>query len=186
MKREIRILGIDDASFDKFHDRWTTVIATLFRGGQFMDGVMSCKIRVDGIDSTKKLVAVINRSKFKPQIQCILLDGIALGGFNIVDIEVLHEKTGIPVMVVMRALPELDEMTSALKKVGMEEKIKLLEKAGRIHRIGRVYVQLNGLSAEKAAEILRITCTHAEIPEPLRVAHLIGAGLAKGESRGRA
>ena len=54
MKKEIRILGIDDAPFDKFNDKESLIIGTLFRGGSSIDGIMSTKATVDGIDSTGK------------------------------------------------------------------------------------------------------------------------------------
>jgi uncharacterized protein len=199
-KNEIRILGIDDAPFDKFskgkkNHKNTTAIAVLFRGGQFMDGILSTKIRVDGGNSTQKLSEMINKSKFKTQLKCLLLDGIALGGFNIVDIQKLSEQTGIPVIAVMRHYPDIKTIHATLRKLGMAKKISLLEKAGRIYevqdvgekgRTGKIFVQLAGLSIEDAKNILKISCTHSFVPEPIRVAHLIGQGLVFGESKGRA
>ena len=38
----------------------------------------------------------------------------------------------------------------------------------------------------KTKEFLKVTTVHSYIPEPLRIAHIIAAGLVKGESRGRA
>jgi hypothetical protein len=37
-----------------------------------------------------------------------------------------------------------------------------------------------------AARIIQITSTRSNIPEPLRVAHLIATGIVLGESRGKA
>jgi uncharacterized protein len=199
-KNEIRIMGIDDAPFDKFskgkkNHKNTTAIAVLFRGGQFMDGILSTKIRVDGSNSTKKLIEMVNKSKFRSQLKCILLDGIALGGFNVIDIQKLSEQTGIPVIAVMRHYPDIKTIHATLKKLGMAKKIRLLEKAGTIHevqnigekgRTGKIYAQLAGISIEDATKIIKISCTHSFVPEPIRVAHLIGQGLVFGESRGRA
>lgn len=41
------------------------------------------------------------------------------------------------------------------------DKIKLLEKAGPVIQIGKIYVQLTGLSVEKAKEILKIAAPEA-------------------------
>jgi len=60
MKKEIRILGIDDAPFNKFKDRNTFIVGVVYRGGQFMDGVLSARIRVDGNNSTKKIAEMVN------------------------------------------------------------------------------------------------------------------------------
>jgi len=186
MKKEIRILGIDDASFDKFNDKKVMVIATVFRGGSWLDGVLSTYVRVDGNNSAKKLIEMINRCKFKPQLQCIMLDGIAFGGFNIVDVKRLNKETKIPVMVIMRDYPDFKKIESALTKLNKENKLKLLNKAGKVIKLGNIYVQLVGIDIEKAKEFLKVSCTRSYLPEPIRVAHLIGQGIAMGESRGRA
>jgi len=186
MKHEIRVLGIDDASFDKFMDRRTMVIGTFFRGGNFLDGVMSTNITVDGTDSTAKIIAMINRSRFKSQLQAIFLDGIAVGGFNVIDVGKLSRKTGLPVIVVIRRYPDFRKIKAALARLRMQEKIRLIENAGKPVKMNRVYVQLTGISPERAKRMLDITCTHSYIPEPIRIAHLIGQGITKGESKGNA
>ncbi len=185
-KQATRILGIDDAAFDKFRDKKVLVVGAIFRGGDFLDGIISTKIVVDGDDSTEKLAEMINRSKFKSQIRCILIDGIALGGFNVVDIEELNNRIEIPVIVIMRRYPEIDEIKSTLIKLNKPEKISLIEKAGKIEKVNSIYVQKKGISTEKTREILKMTCTRSNIPEPLRQAHLIASGIVTGESKGRA
>lgn len=186
MKKEIRILGIDDSSFDKFKDKEVLVIGTIFRGGNFLDGVLSTKVSVDGDNSTLKLIELINKSKFKPQIQCIMIDGIAFGGFNIIDIEHLNQKTQIPVIVVIRRMPDIKNIEKILIKINKKEKIRLIENAGKPIKIGNIYVQFKGIGIEDVKKILKISCTHSFIPEPIRVAHLIGQGLYFGESKGKA
>jgi len=186
MKREIRILGFDDASFDKFSDRETLVIGCVFRGGLWLEGVLTDTVTVDGDDATETLLRMVSRSRFRSQLQAIMLDGIALGGFNIVDISALAEKSGIPVIAVMRDQPDLGKMHRALRKLGKERLIPLLAKAGTIHNDGKVLFQVASISPEEATRMLRMTATRSDIPEPLRVAHLIGAGIGKGESTGRA
>jgi len=186
MKKEIRVLGIDDAPFDKFSRGNVLIIATLFRGGQWIDGILSTKVKIDGNNSTSKLIRMVNNSKFKPQLQALLLGGIALGGFNVIDINKLNKKTGIPVIVVIRKYPNFVKIKSALKKIGKLSKYNLIEKAGAIYKIGKIFVQLAGLSLDDAKKILKITCTRSLIPEPVRIAHLIGAGIVCGESKGDA
>jgi uncharacterized protein len=188
MKKESRILGLDDASFDKTTGKNVLVIGTIFRGGTAMDGVMSTKVRIDGRNATSKLIKMINESKWHPQIRCIMIDGIALGGFNIIDIQAISIKTGIPVIAVMRQYPRLKQMKEALIKLNMKPKIKLLEKAGPIIRLSihNLHVQLAGINQENASEFIKLSTTHSNIPEPLRAAHLIGQGIILGESRGKA
>ncbi len=188
MKNEIRILGIDDAPFDKFKDsdKKVLVVGTIFRGGLYLDGVLSTSVAIDGTNSTQKLVQMINTCKFKPQLQCIILDGIALGGFNVVDIHQLYQKTKIPVLVVIRRYPDFKKIKETLLKLKMKKKIRLIEKAGIPQKVRNIYVQTVGLDLKKIKEILDITCTRSFLPEPIRVAHLIAAGIVTGESKGNA
>jgi len=186
MKPEIRILGIDDSPFDTFSQKRILVIGTVFRGGTVLDGVMSTTVAVDGTDATKKLIEMINKSKFKPQLRCVILDGIALGGFNVIDIHALHKKTKIPVMVVIRKYPDLLKIKTILTKLKKEKAVTLIEKAGAIHKAGNIYIQIKGMTLKAAEETLKITCTRSYLPEPIRAAHIIAAGVVKGESKGRA
>ncbi len=185
MKREIRVIGIDDSPFTK-KDSGALVIGTFFRGGIALDGVMSCTVEVDGDDATSNIAGMILRSKFKHQLRCIFLDGIAVAGFNVIDVHELHKRTKLPVIVVMRKKPDLEGMRKALRKIGQERKMKMIEDAGTVIPLGNIHAQVIGTTVEKAKEFLAITCTRSDIPEPLRAAHLIAAGVVKGESRGRA
>ncbi len=186
MKKEIRVLGIDDSPFDKFKDEKVLVVGTFFRGGLVLDGVLSTHVEVDGFDSTDKLVEMINSSKFKSQLQCVLLDGIALGGFNVVNVERLHQEIGVPVVVVVRRKPDIQTIEVTLEKIGHSEKIPLIRKAGEPVAVGSIFIQQVGLDLDAAAEVIRLTTTNGMIPEPIRQAHLIASGVVDGESRGRA
>tara|TARA_Y100000310_G_C20599710_1_gene772367 strand:+ start:861 stop:1424 length:564 start_codon:yes stop_codon:yes gene_type:complete len=186
VKKEIRVIGVDDSPFNKFKKGKVLIIATIFRGGSFIDGVLSTNVNADGNDSTTKLIAMINRCKFKPQLQCILLDGIAFGGFNIIDIQELNKKTKIPVIVIIRRQPNFKKIFRTLKKLKKESKIKLIQKAGQVTKVGKIFIQTKGLTLQKAKQILKLTCTRSLIPEPIRVAHLIASGVVTGESKGNA
>lgn len=185
MKKEIRLLGVDDAPFDKFKDRKTLIIGVFFRGGSSMDGVLSEVVEVDGNDASNKIISMVKNSKFYPQLRAILLKGLAVGGFNMVDITKVSSKTRVPVIVVMRRLPNRERMESALIKLGKKAGIKLIEKAGRIHKAGNLYMQFSGTTLEKAKEIVRISCNRGNIPEPIRIAHLMASGVTLGQSRGK-
>ena len=186
IKKEMRVIGIDDAPFNKFKKGKVLIVGAVFRGGSFLDGILSTKVDVDGDDATKKIIEMINKCKFKPQLQCIFLDGIAVAGFNVIDVKELNKNTKIPVIVIIRRKPNIEKIKKTLVRIGKKNKIKLIEKAGSVVPVGEIYIQLAGLSIEKAKEILKIVCTRSLIPEPIRIAHLIASGITFGESRGKA
>ncbi len=186
VKKEIRILGIDDSPFDKRKKGLVLVVGAIFRGGHFMDGVISTKVLLDGDDATHKLIEMINKTKHKAQLQVVMINGISLGGFNIIDIKELSRAIKLPVIVVIRKYPDFKKIYKALNKIGFSEKIQLLHKAGQVYQIGKIFVQFSGIEFDAVKEIIKISCTHSLIPEPIRVAHLIAGGIVDGESRGRA
>jgi uncharacterized protein len=190
IKREIRILGIDDSAL---LSEKIMIVGTIFRGGDWMDGVLRSDITKDGIDATDVICNMITRSKYYGQIRAVMLDGITYAGFNVVDINKIYRQTGIPVIVVLRSKPDFEKIKSALKYFpDGEERWAIIEKAGEIKKIAGnkdkspIYIQKAGISLESVTKIIRLTSIRSNIPEPLRVAHLIATGIILGESRGKA
>ncbi|RME53031.1 DUF99 family protein [Candidatus Woesearchaeota archaeon] len=186
MKRELRVLGVDDAPSVHGQRGPVLVVAPLFRGGSFMDGLLSTHVTRDGDDASYRLAEMIERSKFKSQLRAVFLDGIAVAGFNVVDVQALSLRTEVPVIVVMRERPDVEGMKRALLRLSMGHKVALLDRAGPIEPAGSIFIQRVGISRQDAVELLRICTVRGHIPEPVRVAHLIASGVADGESRGRA
>lgn len=190
IKREIRILGIDDSAL---LNEKVMIVGTVFRGGDWMDGVLRSDITKDGLDATDVICRMITKSKHSGQIRVIMLDGITYAGFNVVDIHKIYRHTGIPVIVVMRSRPDFEKIKSALKYfTDGEERWAIIKMAGKIEEVASekekssIYVQRAGISLESVNKIIRLTSIRSNIPEPLRVAHLIATGIILGESRGKA
>ncbi|MFQ5887400.1 MAG: DUF99 family protein [Candidatus Hydrothermarchaeales archaeon] len=190
VKGEIRILGIDDAPFRFKSREKVPLIGTIFRGGDYIEGVLKTEITVDGSDATDHISEMVNSSRHKQQIRVIMLDGITVGGFNIVDLKRLFKNTGIPIIVVTRKMPDMTSVKKAIENFeDRDEKLMALESAGEIHKVrvnsGKVYIHPIGVGLEDAKKIVKLSVRRGFIPEPIRVAHLIASAIVKGESRGR-
>jgi uncharacterized protein len=191
VKDEIRIIGIDDSPFSSRKKEEILILGTIHRGGGYMEGIVSSYVLVDGIDATSKMIRMVNKTKHKAQLQAIMLDGIAVGGFNVVDIQELSERTHLPVIVIMRHKPNIKNIKKALENVkDGESRYNLMKKAGQIFECsltkGKIYYQCYGVSEKKAQEIIKISIKSGNMPEPIRTAHIIASGIIEGESRGRA
>ncbi|MGC8812163.1 MAG: DUF99 family protein [Candidatus Aenigmatarchaeota archaeon] len=192
IKPEIRILGFDDGAFESKSKGKVPVVGVIFRGGKFLDGALKTEVTIDGNDATEKIAKLINLSRHKQQLKVIMFDGVTLGGFNIVDIKKLHKKTGLPVIVINRKIPNLKEVENALRNFkDFKQRWKKILNAGKIKECKiqenkKVYYQSVGLDDEETEEIIKLSTTRSFIPEPLRVAHIIATALVKGESSGRA
>ncbi|MDD3754031.1 MAG: DUF99 family protein [Methanobacterium sp.] len=193
IKQEIRILGVDDAPFTPHTHEQVMLVGTVFRAGNWLDGVISTHITIDGNDATDSLIEMVNKSRHQDQLGVMMLDGITFGGFNVVDIKKVFQETGVPVIVIMRRYPDLPSIKKALKNFNnWEEKWKHFLEAGEIyqtdeiHKKDSVYMQTSGISKEDAQKIVILSTTRSAIPEPIRVAHIIAAGITTGESKGNA
>lgn len=191
MKDQIRVCGIDDAPF-AFGDRSAkaVVIGTVVRAPSYLEGVLRFEISVDGEDSTGNIEEAIASSRFREQLRAIIIDGIALGGFNIVDIQRLSESLGMPVITVTRDVPDMRAIEAALSKYfdDWKERISRISSVPVIKIEAEkkpIFVSYAGTEPDQVREILRVTTVRGSIPEPIRMAHIIASGVVRGESRGK-
>ncbi len=182
IKREIRIVGVDDAEFVPREQGKTVVVGIVFRGGCWLDGVLRTEVEIDGFDATEKVAEMICASPHHRQLRIIMLDGITLAGFNAVDIKELFKLTGLPVIALIREEANLDGVKRALSNLlRWEERWEKIQRAGEIFRFrvgeAEMRMQIAGVSREDAEQIVRLSCTRGNVPEPLRVAHIVASGV---------
>jgi uncharacterized protein len=181
------VIGVDDAPFARAHRGDVPLVGACCAGGR-LEGVLSCRVRRDGANATREIAAMVRGSRFWAHGHAVLLQGIAVAGFNVVDLAALHQAVARPVLVVARRRPDLAAIRRALLEQvpGGARKWRLIEAAGPMEPVGGVWVQRAGLSLDEAAALLAATTVQGAIPEPLRLAHLIAGGVTTGHSRGRA
>jgi len=190
MKKQIRILGIDDSPFT-FTDKYATIIGVVMRGGEYLECVLSAQVAIDGKDATHVCKEMIQNTKHKQQLKAAMLDGVALGGFNIVDIDELYESTELPIITITRDKPDFRKIKLALQKNfdDWKHRWEILKK-GELKVVktkhNPIYVKCIGIPLEQAKEIINLCTIRGVIPEPLRVAHIIASGVKTGESYGKA
>ena len=190
MKSQIRLLGIDDSPFT-FKDKYCSIIGVVMRGGEYIEGVLKDKVKIDGMDATKKSIKMIENTRHNKQLKAVLIDGVALGGFNLVDIEELFKVTKIPVITITRDKPDTNKIKNALKKhfSDWKKRYELIQK-GTLYMVktkhNPIFIKCAGICADEAKEIIKISTIRGVIPEPIRVAHIIASGIKRGESYGKA
>jgi endonuclease V-like protein UPF0215 family len=179
------VVGFDDAPFAREHRGDVAIVGTVYAGLR-LEGVLVGRVRRDGANATDVLAGLVTGSKYR-QLQLILIQGIALAGFNVVDIEALHRRTGLPVLAISRRAPRFARIRSALltRVRGGARKWALIEKLGPMEKVGGVHIQRAGILLAEAEAVVRRLAVNGSYPEPLRAAHLIAGALATGQSRGR-
>ena len=181
------VIGFDDGPFARDH-RGDVPLVGIVCSRTRVDGVLVGKVRRDGANATRSMIEMVAGSQFGGHVRAVLLQGIAVGGFNVVDMHALHEGLGVPVIAIARRLPDWAAMKRALdaRVRGAKRKWALIERAGPMERVRDVWVQRVGISLDHAREVLTATTLHGNLPEPLRVAHLVAGAIVTGRSRGGA
>jgi len=190
IKPEIRVLGVDDGDFVPRTKGLADVVGVVYRGGYWLEGVMHTKIEVDGMDATEKIADMIKDSPHYDQLRVVVLDGITFAGFNVVDIKELFKRVKLPTIAIVREKPNFEEIKMAIKNLPeYEKRWKIVNNTGKIIKVQTrkaaeaVYMQVAGISEEDAKKIVRNTSTRSNVPEALRVAHIIASGLTKSKEK---
>lgn len=185
VKKNIRTIGVDDAAFSRNESINAFVFGIVVRGHSLVEGVLRTEVQVDGLDATDKIVSMIVESKFHEQLRAIFLRSSTIAAFNIINMNVLYEKTTIPVITILSEFPVETDMEQAIKNLpDWEQRLSILRSNPPIRKIiyknkesreCNVLVQQIGLNRDKEIkELLQISCYTSCIPEGLRLADKIG------------
>jgi endonuclease V-like protein UPF0215 family len=197
MKPQFRVLGVDDGPFS-FADATVPVVGVVARMG-YVDAVLKTEVRVDGNDATGAIASMVGGSGYTGKLEAVMLNGAAVGGFNVVDIGELNRRTGVPVITVTRDRPDMAAIRKALEMLGRtpkygrkpipdwKERLALLERTRLVEvRTGTkpIYIGFAGLEEPEAKGVVTASTVRGSIPEPVRLAHLIARALVTGKSKG--
>jgi hypothetical protein len=185
--RQIRVAGFDDAPFERDRPGSPVHVAGVICSGTRFEGMVWGTAAKDGFDATEVIADLLIGGKFLPQLHAVLLDGIAVGGLNVIDIADLAARLARPCIAVMRRMPDVEGFRRVI--AGLPDptrRLAMLDRAGEIIARPPFYYQVAGISADDAERLLARVTDTGHVPEALRLAHLIGAAVIGGESRGRA
>jgi len=180
------VLGVDDGPFDKGVSRTVPLVGVTMEGPDLVEAVSVTEFPIDGEDVTDFLADWIEPLRVKPALQGIFFGGITIAGLAIIDVHALSTRLGLPVVIVNRREPSDERLIEALESAGLIHRLAILERAPAAQRVdGGIYAASAGGDHAAAASLVRATLGKSDLPEPLRLAHLIARAIVKGESRGR-
>lgn len=161
------------------------------RPPDYVEGVMVSSCAVDGDDVNDVIAGMVRGSRFQEQVRAIMLDGAAMGGFNVIDVKGLSHELGLPVITISRDPPDLGSISSALKAhfQDWERRYEIIS-SSRVRPLelpeGRIFIASEGIAEEEADQLVTRCIVRGRLPEPVRLAHIIATAIVRGESRGRA
>ncbi|MBD2484734.1 DUF99 family protein [Planktothrix sp. FACHB-1365] len=186
LNRVIRVIGFDDAPFQRGIDQ-TVYIAGVVCGGTRFEGMVWGQVKQDGWDATDQICQLLINKKFLPQLHLVLIDGIGFGGFNLIDLPELADRLQKPCVTVMRHYPNFNKIEQAIYHLSEPEKrLQYLKKAGTIYTYPPFFFQVCGENPDIIRLALSRITDCGNVPEALRLAHLIGAAIIRGQSGSQA
>lgn len=184
--KTVRVIGFDDGPFEKKRGARVPLLGVVCAGTRF-EGMVLGRVTKDGFGATDEILRLLRGGKFLPQVHLVLLDGIAVGGFNVIDLERLSRELERPCVTIMRKMPDLAAVERVLGSLSRAStRLATLRRAGPIHEAPPFFFQVQGAEPAQIARILPTLTDRGHVPEALRLAHVIGSALVEGESGRRA
>lgn len=183
MKENPITIGFDDARFDLKSISNTTQLIGVVCQGVRMVNVMSEKITIDGDDANEALIKMVKLNR--KHVQYILTDTITFAGFNLINLKTIFRQTGKPIIAVTEKNVNLESVKKALINKfpdNYKSKLQNILESGNLYKtkietaggLSDIYFHVKGINIEKAELLLRKLCLDSKLPEPIRLAHIIG------------
>ena len=151
-----------------------------------IDGFVMGHSTVGGDDATDAILSMFEKLD-RSDVSFLLISGIIISLYNMVDVKRISEKIGLPVIAITHE--ESDGIEDAIKhhfpdsyklklaeysKLGSREKITL-------HTSHNLYIRNEGCTVLEAKQLLDKITSQGSIPEPLRIAQLLANTLLKAK-----
>jgi hypothetical protein len=173
-KKGIRVFGIAE-SFKKSGKK-STLAGIVMRRDLIIDGMMYGSATIEGDDATDSIISM-HKSLARDDINCILLDGLVISMYNIIDGERVAAETGLPVIAITFEDSEGLEGSIRHHFDNSQHKLDQYQRLGKRERVTlktgkNLFIRYWGLNQKRAVAILNSFTLQGSVPEPIRVAKL--------------
>ncbi|TRZ80063.1 MAG: DUF99 family protein [Nitrosopumilales archaeon] len=175
-KKGLRGLAIAE-SF-KQGDSFSRLAGVVIRRDFIIDGFVFGKCTIEGDDATDAILDMYARLD-RDDISYIIISGLIISMYNIIDIKKIWEKTKIPVIgVTYEESMGIEDAIRCHFPNSYEKKLEQYSKLGKrteitLHTGYKLYLRNEGCLFEEAGKFLDLVTLQGSIPEPVRVAQLL-------------
>ena len=183
-KKGIRGLAIAE-SFSQTSKK-SVLVGIVMSTDLVIDGFVMGHTTVGGDDATDAILTMHEKLN-RIDVSFLLISGIVISSYNILDVKRISEKIGLPVIgvtyeesagiedAIKHHFPESYETKLAeYSKLVSREKITL-------HTSHNLYIRNEGCTVLEAKQLLDKVTSQGSIPEPLRIAQLLANTLLKAK-----
>ncbi len=182
-KPGLRVLGIAE-SYRGRHDDGarSRLVGVVMRRDLRIDGFGVEEATVGGTDATEAVVRLVS-SLGRDDLNLVMTSGSVIAWFNVIEGEEVRRRTGLPVVSVTYEPSDGLEEAIARHFPGDEERFARYRSLGERVPVAlstglTSYLRPFGLTLAEAARAVDLFTLDGRVPEPLRVARLIGRGLS--------
>ena len=163
----------------------TSVLSGVVMRRDFViDGLVFGRTALGGDDATDVILSMFERLR-RHDISYLLVSGLVMSLYNIVDIRRLYESLQMPVIgitygdspglehALKSRFPQHGAKLAMYGRLGPRERI-------RLHTSGELFVRKEGCSTADAARLLDGLTLQGSLPEPVRVSRLVSRALLAG------
>jgi len=179
-KKGLRGLAIAESFRSK--SKKSILSGIVMRRDFVIDGFIFGSATLDGDDATNTILQMYEDLK-RPDISYVLISGIIISLYNIIDIKKIHETLNIPVIgVTYNDSKGIEDSIKFHFPNSYRVKIKNYRKLGirnkiKLHTESHIFVRQEGCSIKEVEYILNELTLQGSIPEPLRVSQLLAKSL---------
>lgn len=175
-KQGIRVLGIAE-SFRKEKTK-SILSGIVMRKDLIIDGIIFGNATIGGDDATQNIITMYKNLQ-RNDISFLLLNGLIISMYNIVDGKTIYENTGIPVIAI--TFKNSQGIGNSIKKhfpANYNNKLEKLKKLGKRNLVllktdKFLWIRIWGIKLEDATKLLNSFLIQGSIPEPIKLAKLI-------------
>jgi endonuclease V-like protein UPF0215 family len=147
-----------------------------------IDGITFGRATMSGDDATDEILRLY-KSLGRDDVVCIMISGLVISMYNIVDGQRIFDETQVPLIAVTFEESRGLEETIKQRFQNWEAKMALYNRLGSREKItlrtGKtLFIRYWGLSQRKAVSLLNSFTLQGSIPEPIRVAKLVARNLS--------
>jgi endonuclease V-like protein UPF0215 family len=168
------VLGIAE-TFKKYSKK-SILAGVVMRRDLIIDGMAYATATIGGDDATQSIISM-HAMLAREDINCILIDGLVISMYNIIDGSQVAGETGLPVIAI--TFQESDGLEDIIKSHfgNWEDKITQYQKLGGREKVtlktGKdLFIRCWCVDQRRALAVLNSFTRQGSIPEPIRVAKI--------------
>ena len=159
-------------------DKTSVLAGIVMRRDFVIDGFVLGRATIGADDATDAIISMYERLS-RQDISFMVLSGLIISMYNIIDLKRLWESISVPVIGVTYG--ESDGIEDAIKhhfpnsygyKISQYQKLGLRNKI-LLHTNHHIYLRTEGCETNEAKKLLDAFTLQGAVPEPLRVAQLL-------------